>query len=137
MKNDPLIQFMQKLIQDDSSTTPTEEGSGSPVRASRTDDVDSALSRIAEIDSRLSRNSAAENADRMVSEAQRRAHSGNAARNAQARISQMDEHIRKEHSFKTYGVKKPQKSSAKRVASKDIRDSFRFSLLMAPPKGME
>jgi hypothetical protein len=103
---------------------------------SRTENVDSALARIAALDQELEDISRVSSAQEGISEAENHATQGDSIQAARAMISELDEHIQEEHSFKTYQgagiLEEPNQAS---VAT--MRQAFKMSLIFGPPKGME
>lgn len=105
----------------------------------RTEEVDSALARIAALDQELSEIARVEEAEESIVEAEQRANQASSVSAADLLVSSVDAHIQKEHEFKDYDKAQETPASAPRRSpgNVDLREAFRMSLIFGPPKGLE
>lgn len=116
---------------------PAREAESEPyLQDGRTDDVESALSRIAALDRKLAKLAEAEEASRRIQEAENRVLTLESVDAADETVRAMDEHIAAEHEFATFDIPRAGRQRTGGRQTGATRDAFRFHLLMGPPKSM-
>jgi hypothetical protein len=117
---------------------PTPTPSSTFVEDGRTDNVESAISRIEALDKKLEKLARVEEAERVIEEAEARVLTLEPVDSAEETVEAMDRHIKEEHEFATFDA--PQAATLGKSRSGPagkIREAFRLHLLLGPPKSLD